>query len=193
MEIYLGSKSPRRKELLTQMEVPFEVLTVDIAEITAPHESPAAYSRRITEEKMQATWQKISTEQRVPKPVLCADTEVVLDQKILGKPSNKEEAFSMLKSYSGKCHEVLTSVGLKYLNYEKVMMNKTLVTFAAIPDAAINHYLSMDNYKDKSGSYGIQSYIGQYISKIEGCFYSVMGLPLNTVRELLLDLTKKIK
>ena len=190
MNIYLASKSPRRRELLTQMEISFELLLVDTPEIVAPNESPTAYSKRITQEKMCAAWNKIMQNNLPMLPVLCADTEVILDDKILGKPHSKEDAFRMLKSYSNRTHQVITSVGLIYQDYQKIMMDTTLVTFSDISDAEINHYLSSDNYKDKSGSYGIQSYIGQFISRIEGCFYSVMGLPLNTVRELLHDFNR---
>jgi len=83
---------------------------------------------------------------------------------------------------------VITSVGVQYRNFQKIVTQSTTVTFADIPDVEIHKYLAMDDYKDKAGSYGIQSYIGQFISNINGCFYSVMGLPLNVVRDLLLTL-----
>jgi len=95
----------------------------------------------------------------------------------------------MLKSYSGRSHEVITSVGTTYFDYQKIMMHKTKVTFADMSDADIDQYLAIGDYKGKSGSYGIQSYIGQFNSRLEGCFYSVMGLPLNIVREMINDLT----
>jgi septum formation protein len=185
MKIYLASKSPRRKELLEQMNVPFEILTLDTPEIIKPNESPEDYSRRITQEKLQAAWQKILDERLAKMPVLCADTEVVLDGRILGKPRDESDAFNMLRAYSGQSHQVITSVGLIDQNYENIRMNTTWVTFANMTDEHIRRYLSSGNYKDKSGAYGIQSYIGQFISRIDGCFYSVMGLPLNTVREML--------
>lgn len=185
MKIYLASKSPRRKELLEQMEVPFDVLSVDTPEIVQPDEHPEAYSHRITQEKLLAAWQKIIDEALPQMPVLCADTEVVLNDTILGKPRNEDDAFNMLKQYTNQTHRVITSVGLIYNDYQSIRMDTTWVTFAHMSDAEIRHYLSSGNYKDKSGSYGIQSYIGQFISHIDGCFYSVMGLPLNTVREML--------
>ncbi len=185
MKIYLASKSPRRRELLAQMGIHFELLLLDTPEIIAPNETPENYSTRITHEKLEASWKKILKEKLSLMPVLCADTEVVLDNMILGKPRDYQDAFNMLKSYSGRSHQVITSVGVKYFDYQKVAMNTTIVTFANMSDEEIRHYLDMGDYKDKSGSYGIQSYIGQFISKIEGCFYSVMGLPLNTTRELL--------
>lgn len=185
MKIYLASKSPRRKELLEQMEVPFEVLSLDIPEIPQPNETPEAYSLRIIQEKLLAGWQEVVDKALPLMPVLCADTEVVLNNTILGKPHNEDDAFKMLKQYANQTHQVITSVGLIYNDYQSTRMETTQVTFANMTDAEIRHYLSCGNYKDKSGSYGIQSYIGQFISRIDGCFYSVMGLPLNTVREML--------
>lgn len=188
MKIYLASKSPRRKELLTQMGVEFDLLLIDTPEIIAPNETPDMYSQRVTKEKLEAAKIKIIQDHLTPMPVLCADTEVILDGNILGKPSNHQSAFHMLKSLSGRSHQVITSVGVTYLDYQKIVIEKTTVTFAPLSDTDINHYLSMGDYGDKSGSYGIQSYIGQFICNINGCFYSVMGLPLNAVRELLLAL-----
>lgn len=187
-KIYLASKSPRRKELLTLMGIAFELLLVDTPEIIAPNETPEHYSQRVTKEKLEAAWDKLLTDQLPLLPVLCADTEVVLGDKILGKPENYEDAFTMLKSFSGRSHKVLTSVGLKYQDYEKLTMNTTTVTFAEMSDDDIHKYLAIGDYIGKSGSYGIQSYVGQFITGIEGCFYSVMGLPLNSVRLLLADL-----
>lgn len=188
MKLYLASKSPRRHELLTQMGIEFDILPIDTPEIIRPHETADMYSMRVTKEKLAAANTTIIRDHLTPMPVLCADTEVVLDGKILGKPFDQQDAFSMLKNYSGRSHDVITSVGVSYLDYQKVLMQRTIVTFAPLSDEDINHYLATDDYKDKAGGYGIQSYIGQFISHIDGCFYSVMGLPLNVVRELLLDL-----
>jgi septum formation protein len=185
MKIYLASKSPRRSELLTLMGVDFELLLLDIPEVIATEESPEAYSMRITKEKLEASWEKAVHDKLPLLPVLCADTEVVLDDKVLGKPENYDDAFTMLKSFSGRSHSVLTSVGLRYFDKQKIILNTTKVTFATMSDQDIHHYLALGDYIGKSGSYGIQSYMGQFITKIDGCFYSVMGLPLNSVRVLL--------
>lgn len=190
MKIYLASKSPRRRELLIQMGIDFERLLVDAPEELEPNETAEMYSIRVTEEKLAVAWKKIIDEHLTIMPVLCADTEVILDERILGKPRNYQDAFNMLKSYSGRSHRVITSVGVKYFDYHKVVMNTTHVTFAVMSDEDIHRYLDIGDYEGKSGSYGIQSYIGQFICHIEGCFYSVMGLPLNTVRELLAHLKK---
>jgi len=184
MKIYLGSKSPRRQELLKLMEVPFELLIIDAPEIVNPDESPLNYSVRITKEKMLAAWDKVVSDKLEKLPILCADTECILNDKILGKPADEFDAFNMLKSISGKTHQVLTTVGLIYNNYQETITNTTAVSFANIPDNEVLHYINSGNYKDKSGGYGIQSYIGQFITGINGCFYSVMGLPLNSVKQL---------
>jgi len=170
------------------MGVEFERLDTDVVEEIRADETAAVYSTRITAEKLSAAWDKLINDKLAIMPVLCADTDVVLDNRILGKPTDYQDAFSMLKSLSGRSHLVITSVGLKHFDFEKIVMNTTTVYFATLPDAAIHTYLAMGDYKDKAGSYGIQSYMGQYISNIEGCFYAVMGLPLNTVRELLADI-----
>lgn len=193
MKIYLASKSPRRKELLAQMEIPFEILSVDTPEIVQPNEAPETYSKRVTQEKLHAARDKIIDENLSLFPVLCADTEVILDGMILGKPRDETDAFQMIKGYAGRTHQVITSVGLMARNYEKIRMNTTWVTFAEMRDKDIQHYLASGNYQDKAGGYGIQSYIGQFILKIDGCFYSVMGLPLSTVREMLDEMTVLIQ
>jgi septum formation protein len=188
MKIYLASKSPRRSELLQQMGVDFDILSLEVPEEKIHSETAENYSLRITTEKLNEAWNNLIKNKLPIRPVLCADTEVILDQKILGKPKNKNQAFSMLKNLSGRQHEVLTSVGLRYLTHQKIVLNRTIVYFSPISDEEIHWYLATDDYKDKAGSYGIQSAIGQFIYKIEGCFYSVMGLPLNTVRELLAEI-----
>lgn len=191
MNIYLASKSPRRRELLQQMEVSFEVLAVDTPEIVAPDETPEVYSRRVVQEKLDAAWDTIIKENLATLPILSADTEVILDGVILGKPRDELDAFQMIKAYADRTHEVLTSVGLLFHDYQKIELSKTLVTFAPMTDREIKHYLNSSNYQDKSGGYGIQSYIGQFISRIEGCFYSVMGLPLSQVRMMLNELMSR--
>jgi septum formation protein len=124
-------------------------------------------------------------------PILCADTEVILDGQILGKPKDRNDAFSMLKNYANREHLVLTSVGLRTQNGEKILQHRTIVEFDNLSDADIHHYLDSDDYMDKAGAYGIQSSIGQFIKNINGCFYSVMGLPLHLVRTLIDTIPQK--
>jgi septum formation protein len=185
MKIYLASKSPRRKELLEQMEISFDVLFVDTPEVIKLGESPEDYSKRITQEKLHAAYNVMQSQGYPALPILCADTEVVSQGMILGKPKDEEDAFRMISQYSGQSHRVITSVGVIADGFEEIRTNTTWVTFAQMSEDEIRHYLAYSQYQDKSGAYGIQSYIGQFISHIDGCFYSVMGLPLNTVREIL--------
>lgn len=110
MKIYLASKSPRRRELLAQMGVEFDLLLVDTPEVIAPNETAEMYSMRVTKEKLDAANAKIMRDHLTVMPVLCADTEVVLDGKIMGKPRDRQDAYNMLKSYSGRSHQVITSV-----------------------------------------------------------------------------------
>lgn len=192
MKIYLASKSPRRQELLKQIGIEFAVLPFDIPELIAQGETATQYSTRVTQDKLRVGWGKILQDQRPQRPVLCADTEVVLDGEILGKPQNYQHAFEMLKKYSGRSHQVLTSVGMQYDTYQKILLNQTKVTFAPMTDADIHTYLATGDYEDKAGAYGIQTSIAQFICHIEGCFYSVMGLPLYLVHELMTDLRQQV-
>lgn len=183
-KIYLASKSPRRRELLTQVGIDFEVLAIDIPEEVAEGESYLAYSQRISHDKAIAAWEYIQQHDLPIYPVLTADTEVVLDNEVLGKPDDDEAAFNMLRKLAGRKHLALTSVTLKYGDFDKTVTSQSWVYFDELSDADIRAYIATGNHRDKSGSYGIQSFAGQFIQKIDGCFYSIMGLPLNTVRNL---------
>lgn len=185
MKIYLASKSPRRQDLLKQMGVEFQVIDINIIEKTMPDESPIEYSKRITQDKLVAAIQYIKNHQMPVLPILCADTEVVMEGKIYGKPKDIHDAYHMLKSYSSKKHQVITTIGLYFLGIKTIETDITDVYFNELPDSIIHHYLTMNQYQDKAGAYGIQGYMGQYIEKIHGSFYSVMGLPIHRVRALL--------
>lgn len=183
-KIYLASKSPRRRELLTQIGVEFEILTIDIPEEVAVGEGYLTYSLRVCQEKAQAGWNYMLAHSLSIHPILTADTEVVYQDEVLGKPENYAAAFEMWRKLAGQKHLVITTVTLKYFEFEKSVTSQSWVYFDELSDDEIHAYLETGDYKDKSGSYGIQSFAGQYIQKINGCFYSVMGLPLNAVRNL---------
>lgn len=185
MQIYLASLSPRRKVLLEQMQVDFDLLKVEIPEEVEAQETPEAYSARITKEKCLNAQRVMIDEGLEPRPILCADTESIFNGQILGKAKTREEAFNTLKQHSGKTHPVITSVGLIHGDKLDVRLSRTDVTFTTMTDDAINAYLDSGDYIGKAGSYSIQSSIAQYIKQINGCFYSVMGLPLSVVREML--------
>ncbi|RTL10003.1 MAG: septum formation protein Maf [Neisseriaceae bacterium] len=192
-KIYLASKSPRRAELLIQMGVNFEILSFDIPEIVAEGETPFNYSQRICREKAEAGWQYMVEHKLPTLPILTADTEVIYQEQVLGKPVDYDDAFRMWRMFAGDRNLVITSVTLKYHDFEKTVTSQSWVHFDQLSDAEIHAYLATGDYKDKSGAYGIQSLAGQYIQKIDGCFYAIMGLPLNVVRNLLQELDANVK
>ena len=183
-KIYLASKSPRRRELLNQIGVEFEILTIDIPEEVAENEGYLSYSKRVCQEKAQAGWNYMLAQNLPIHPILTADTEVVYQDEVLGKPENYAAAFAMWRKLAGHKQLVITTITLKYFAFEKSVTTQSWVYFDELSDDEIHAYLQTGDYQDKSGSYGIQSFAGQYIQKIDGCFYSVMGLPLNAVRNL---------
>ncbi len=189
-KIYLASKSPRRKELLTQIGINFEVLAIDIPEEVHENEDYKSYSTRICNEKSLAAWNYIVEHNLAKHPVLTADTEVVLGNEVLGKPANYDDAFKMWKKLAGNKHLVITTITLRYQDFTYTSSAESWVHFDELSDNEIHNYLATGDYKDKSGSYGIQSYAGQFIQKIEGCFYAIMGLPLNQVRKALQELER---
>ncbi|MFN8769638.1 MAG: Maf family protein [Neisseriaceae bacterium] len=189
--MYLASKSPRRKELLQLMGLEFEILYIDIPEEIKQNESFREYSVRICNEKANFAWNYLVNNKLPLYPVLTADTEVIFEDTVLGKPLDYDDAFRMWKMYSGKSNLVITSISLKYEDFQKTLINESMVYFDEVSDRDIHKYLKMGDYKDKSGGYGIQSYAGQFIKRIEGCFFSVMGMPLNGVKQLLQELYRQ--
>jgi len=179
--IYLASQSPRRRELLTQIGIEYEILLNEIDETPLANEQADDYVRRLAIEKARAG-QQLATED---KPVLGADTIVVIDKQLLGKPSCQQDAMAMLLSLSDRTHQVLTAVAL--VQGDKVLSEvvTTQVTFRKINEQeALNYWLSGEP-KDKAGGYGIQGLGGQFVEKIEGCYFSVVGLPLMKTQQLL--------
>lgn len=191
-KIYLASKSPRRHELLKQMNIDFEPLVINIPEVVGQNENYLDYSIRICKEKSISAWKHIQAHGLPTRPVLTADTEVIYNNQVIGKPNDYNGAFKIWKTLSGNKHLVITSITLKYNDFSKTITNHSWVYFDTPTDNEIHNYLKTGDYKDKSGAYGIQSYAGQFIQKIEGCFYSVMGLPLNNVRKLLSELSQHV-
>lgn len=192
-KIYLASKSPRRRELLRQVGIDFEVLLLrdapprgpDVTEIVLPGELPEAYVARVTQEKAQAAWDAVLARRLFPLPVLAADTTVVIAQEILGKPANRDEAISMLSKLAGNTHQVLTSIAIKYQHQLLQCTQKSEVTFAALSDAQIAAYCDSAEPYDKAGGYGIQGMAARFISHINGSYSGIMGLPLYETSDLL--------
>jgi nucleoside triphosphate pyrophosphatase len=192
--IYLASRSPRRRELLTQIGVKFEPLLfregsrtdADTDEATLPGEQPDAYVRRVTQMKAEAAWQRIVMRRGLRRmPVLAADTTVSLAGELLGKPMDRAEAERILRLLSGTQHRVLTAVALQMETRFEIAVSESLVTFGRIDEERIQAYALSGEPFDKAGAYGIQGRAGAFIERIEGSYSGVMGLPLFETANLL--------
>jgi septum formation protein len=178
--LILASSSPRRRELLAQAGFDFKVETADINEDAQPGEFPAKYVQRLAVEKAQAVWNryKETDDSADPITVLGADTTVVLDGEILGKPAHAADARRMLEMLSGRTHQVLTGVAAITHRATVSDVEITQVFFDLILPEELTHYLSTGEPLDKAGAYGIQGYAARWIPRIEGCYFNVVGLPL---------------
>lgn len=195
--VYLASQSPRRRQLLEQIGVSYQLLLPDAAEDTEslervlPHEAPQAYVQRVTHAKAQAAWQRwqrrLQTDGLSCAPILCADTTVALDAHILGKPADAQDAAQMLRRLSGKKHEVLTSVVL--LNpangHCQQACSISEVWFDTLDEARIAAYVATGEPMGKAGSYGIQGAAATLVERINGSFSGIMGLPLFELGQML--------
>jgi len=180
--LVLASASPRRKELLSILGIPFEVIPSAIDETSLEGETPETFVVRAAREKGMEVASRLSH-----SVILSADTVVTIDGEILGKPSDEEDAIRMLRKLSGRDHLVLTAVTLVNQVRQETLegLERTRVWFQPLTDEQIRDYLRRENVLDKAGAYAIQGYAGVYIPKIEGNYFNVMGLPLPLVHELL--------
>jgi septum formation protein len=186
-KIYLASRSPRRGELLRQIAVDFEVLPSDIDESVLPGESPENYVQRLAREKAISCTQAILRRGLHTMPVLAADTTVCADGEILGKPENDEHAALMLRMMSGRWHSVHTGVAVALGDRVEVLLSSTQVQMKALTEAEIATYIASGEPQGKAGAYGIQGLAGCFISRIEGSYSGVMGLPVFETAQLLTD------
>ena len=177
----LASASPRRAELLTAARIPFDVLPVDIDETPLVGEMPDGYVRRLAEDKARA-----AAALRPHAVILGADTVVVVDNRILGKPRDAAEASAMLRALSGRDHDVVTGVALiRRGGTPEVEVDRTRVWLAPLTDVEIVHYVATTEPLDKAGAYAIQGYASRFIERIEGSYSNVVGLPVALVYRLL--------
>ena len=181
--LFLASGSPRRRELLTQIGVAFSVIGADIDETPLPDESPAAYVERLARGKAEAGRARLSAD--APACVLGADTAVVLDGKILGKPVDEADAQAMLLSLAGQEHEVLTAIALLDGERCESRVVRSLVRFRPISLAEACAYWASGEPRDKAGGYGIQGLGAVFVSGLNGSYSAVVGLPLCETAELL--------
>jgi septum formation protein len=178
--IYLASGSPRRRELLRQIGVSFRVIGTDLDETALQGESPRVYVARLAQAKATAGWLKSGD-----APVLAADTAVVLDGRILGKPTGLNDAMAMLLELSGRTHEVLTAVALRSAAGIEVQVSHSMVTFRSIDPGEARIYWETGEPSDKAGGYAIQGYAAVFVSDLKGSYSGVMGLPLFETAALL--------
>lgn len=178
MNLLLASNSPRRKELLTQLGYQFDIVMIVVDESYPSDLKPHEIAEYVSAKKAKAF------DLNENEILLTSDTIVALDQKILLKPKDENEAFEMIKSLSGKVHQVYTAFTLKTVDSEISKTSKTDVEFSEISDEEIKFYIKTYKPFDKAGSYGIQEWLGMTkIKNIFGSFYSVMGLPVDLVYE----------
>lgn len=192
--IYLASKSPRRQELLNQIAVRFTILDVPqqdpvhsdmVNEAVHSGENAYDYVSRIAREKAEYARQFLVTQNMPEHPVLTADTTVVMEGEIIGKPADKNEAAEILRRLSGKTHQVLTSVAVRNKEHLFQTVQTSDVTFALLTSRHINAYVDTGEPFDKAGGYGIQGLAGKFITHITGSYSGIMGLPLYETTVLL--------
>jgi septum formation protein len=181
--VYLASGSPRRRELLQQIGVPFRVVETEVDEAVRLAETAPAYVLRLAAAKAEAGWERSRDFTQVP--VLAADTAVVLDGKILGKPVDGQDAEGMLRQLSGRTHEVLTAIALRTANGLESRISRSEVTFRGIAAAEARAYWETGEPSDKAGAYAIQGRGAIFIADLRGSYSGVMGLPLFETAELL--------
>jgi septum formation protein len=190
--IYLASKSPRRRELLKQIGVHYELLMmrehaprVDVDETPLPHETAHTYVERIVRMKSDMALQVMRQRKLPSRPILTADTTVTLDGNILGKPVDKADAVRILLKLSGESHQVLTAVAVAVENDVKQVLTTSFVTFAPLSEEDIKRYVETGEPMDKAGAYAVQGVAAKFISKLSGSYSGVMGLPLYETANLL--------
>jgi len=189
--VYLASQSPRRKQLLEQIGVRYELLLAspdedaESLEREVPGEAPLTYVKRVTQLKLEAAVKRMQARGLKPAPVLCADTTVALGRVILGKPENEQDAVRILKTLSGQTHRVLTAVAVASGRRRYLSVSVSKVTFASMKLSEIKAYVATGEPFGKAGAYGVQGMAAAYISDIQGSYTGIMGLPLFETAELL--------
>jgi len=183
--IILASGSPRRKQLLEQIDLEFEVVPSQIYEDFSLNISPTDFVEYYAQEKA-----KDVANSYPDKWVIGADTIVVFESHILGKPKNEKDSFQMLKRLSGNTHQVITGVSIQNIKQDisDSFHERTNVTFNTLSDNIINYYIETYDPFDKAGSYGIQDWFSVCVNRIDGCFYNVMGFPLSSFYSHFIDL-----
>ncbi len=192
--IYLASRSPRRRELLRQIGVQFDLLVFrsgergedhDVDETALPDESVEHYVERLALSKADAGFRRLRWRQLLPRPVLAADTAIALDDRIIGKPSSQDDARSILTMLSGRSHRVLTAVAMCDGTRTRSLVSASEVRFRTLTDIEIRRYVASGEPMDKAGAYAIQGHAAIFIDEITGSYSGIMGLPLFETAQLL--------
>jgi septum formation protein len=179
--LVLASASPRRADLLRAAGIAFEVIAATVDESVLPDEAPEAYASRVATAKAEAV-----LEQADGRPVLAADTVVVVDRRILGKPASSADAGRMLQLLSGRTHDVLTAVTLLIAGEDRAAaVERTAVTFAPLTEEEIAWYAASGEPADKAGGYAIQGLASRFVTRIDGSYANVVGLPVARVYQML--------
>lgn len=190
-KLILASSSPRRAEILRNAGFDFDVVPAHADESRRPGEAATDYVRRLAEEKAHTVARQLAKDPASDSTfIVGADTVVVIDSEILGKPSSEANACEMLRHLSGKTHEVYTGLAVLQGNgaASRTAVEMTRVTFVVLSEKEIEDYIATGEPFDKAGAYAIQGRGGKFISRIEGCYFNVMGLPLARLYEMLRDL-----
>jgi septum formation protein len=191
--IYLASRSPRRRELLTQIGVRYHLLLfrerpdsgVEVSEEPLAGEAPDVYVERVARAKAEAGWKRMLQRNLPHAPVLAADTTVALDGRILGKPADRKEAATMLASLSGRSHEVLTAIAIQYVDRLESALSRSEVRFKELSAREIADYVASGEADDKAGAYAIQGAAARFVAELRGSYSGVMGLPLFETAQML--------
>jgi septum formation protein len=191
--IYLASRSPRRRELLKQIGVSFEVLVLrehpgrgpDVDESQLAGELPDDYVRRVCRAKADVGWDRVVQRRLRRFPVLAADTVVCVDQKILGKPADPADAARMLRLLSGREHRVLTAVALKFEARTELVVSESRVRFCELTEPELEAYVESGEPTDKAGAYAIQGRAAAFVTELHGSYSGIMGLPLYETAQLI--------
>ena len=191
--IYLASRSPRRRELLKQAGIAFDLLLmradrqrgVDVDEAPLAEEAPVDYVMRIASAKAAAGWRQVVMRRLPAGPVLAADTTIVLEGDIVGKPDNAEHAQQILRLLSGRTHQVLTAIAVARGDHLEAALSTSAVEFRELEDGEIRRYVETGEPLDKAGAYAIQGRAAVFVRAISGSYSGIMGLPLYETAELL--------
>jgi septum formation protein len=189
--IYLASQSPRRRQLLEQLGVRYELLLpesdedAESLEVVLKNEAPAAYVKRVTGLKLDAAVVRMKRRKLPPAPILCSDTTVAMGRVIYGKPEDTKDAARMLRELSGGTHRVLTAVAVQAGRRRFEALSDSKVSFDALTPAQIRSYVASGEPMGKAGAYAVQGRVAMHISRINGSYSGIMGLPLRETAQLL--------